>query len=124
MLKNKSINSTLRKQIQIFYFSTYKNFINNQWKPPTNPQGLHQIKDPATNQVVSTFELSCQDSLNEAVSSASEAFPAWKSQSVSSRVRVMLEYQQLLRDNIEWLIPTITQEQGKTLSGNLYTDAK
>ncbi|KAG5177556.1 aldehyde dehydrogenase domain-containing protein [Tribonema minus] len=51
-----------------------------------------------------------------AVRAAAEAFPAWRNTAVQARQRVMFKLQVLIRDNMEELARSITQEQGKTLA--------
>eukprot|EP00957_Ditylum_brightwellii_P082274 6255872-Ditylum_brightwellii.AAC.1 len=50
-----------------------------------------------------------------AVSYASEAFHKWKDVPIQQRQRIMLQYQALIRDNMNDLATLITLEQGKTL---------
>jgi malonate-semialdehyde dehydrogenase (acetylating)/methylmalonate-semialdehyde dehydrogenase len=104
------------------YFSktTHLNYINGEWKAPLKSMGTYEIKDPATNKTVADLEMSCSDCIDEAVLSSKNAFQEWSQVSVSNRVRVMLEYQKLIRDNMDWLAETITEEQGKTLIGRMY----
>ena len=62
--------------------------------------------------------------MDEAVAAAKEAFKEWSQVSVSNRMRYMLKYQALIRDNTEWLAETITEEQGKTLVGRIWDLSK
>ena len=110
----KVLTSGLRR-----YFSktTHLNYINGEWKSPIQSMGTYEIKDPSTNKTVADLEMSCADCIDEAVISSKNAFQEWSQVSVSNRVRVMLEYQKLIRENMDWLAETITEEQGKTLIG-------
>jgi malonate-semialdehyde dehydrogenase (acetylating)/methylmalonate-semialdehyde dehydrogenase len=114
----KILTSTLGR-----YFSkqTHLNYINGQWKTPIKSMGTYEIKDPSTNLTVADLELSCEDCIDEAVLASKNAFEEWREVSVSNRVRVMLEYQKLIRDNMDWLAETITEEQGKTMIGKHLT---
>eukprot|EP00955_Chlamydomonas_euryale_P050382 354545-Chlamydomonas_euryale.AAC.4 len=53
---------------------------------------------------------------NGAVESAKAAFPKWRDTPIPTRTRVMLKYQELIRDNMDSLAESVTAEQGKTLS--------
>ena len=118
-LRQKFLKSTAR-----FGFSkTHQNYINGEWKAPKKSLGTYDIKDPATNFTVADLELSCADCIDEAVISSKNAFEEWSQTSVSNRVRVMLQYQKLIRDNMDWLAETITEEQGKTLIGKRVINA-
>ena len=73
------------------------------------------VVNPATQQVVARVPFATKEELDLAVASAQEAFQTWRFTSVPARMRVMLKFQQLLRDNIERLAQLITTEHGKTL---------
>ena len=96
----------------------YANYINNKWVTPKSPSFV-DIKNPATDETVAKVPVSTGGELNQAVEAAKEAFKYWSKVSISQRVRYMLKYQSLIRENIDDIAQVITQEQGKTL-----TDAK
>lgn len=54
--------------------------------------------------------------MRAAAENAAEAFKSWREVPVQQRVRVNLKFQQLIRDNMDALAASITQEQGKTLA--------
>ena len=60
-----------------------------------------------------------QHEFNDIVADSKNTFEEWKEVSVSNRVRFMLKYQQLIKDNEMDLVKMITQEHGKS-----YLDAK
>ena len=97
----------------------YQNFINGEWKDPIKSEGEYSILDPSTNKPVAKLDISCGGCIDEAVAAAKEAFKEWSQVSVSNRMRYMLKYQALIRENTEWLAETITEEQGKTLVGKI-----
>lgn len=72
------------------------------------------IINPATQDKLSQVPICTMDELKAAAASCQEAFPAWRDTSVSNRARVMLKWQQLLRENQAELAAAITEEQGKT----------
>eukprot|EP00300_Choanocystis_sp_HF-7_P024592 c26090_g1_i1.p1 GENE.c26090_g1_i1~~c26090_g1_i1.p1 ORF type:complete len:527 (+),score=130.81 c26090_g1_i1:218-1582(+) len=53
--------------------------------------------------------------MNAAVRSCVAAAKEWREVPVSRRVRVMFDYQKLIRENMDSLAKTLTTEQGKTL---------
>ena len=73
------------------------------------------IVNPATQQVIARVPFATKEELDLAVANAQEAFQTWRFTSVPSRMRIMLKFQQLLRDNVERLAQLITNEHGKTL---------
>eukprot|EP01059_Diplonema_ambulator_P009266 TRINITY_DN190_c0_g1_i6.p1 TRINITY_DN190_c0_g1~~TRINITY_DN190_c0_g1_i6.p1 ORF type:complete len:250 (+),score=84.16 TRINITY_DN190_c0_g1_i6:54-752(+) len=74
-----------------------------------------EVHDPATNEVVSLCPESTQSEMDEATENCEKAFKEWREVSVSNRMRVMLKYQQLIRENTTEIQHLITEEQGKTL---------
>eukprot|EP01064_Diplonema_japonicum_P030116 TRINITY_DN502_c1_g1_i1.p1 TRINITY_DN502_c1_g1~~TRINITY_DN502_c1_g1_i1.p1 ORF type:complete len:526 (+),score=212.78 TRINITY_DN502_c1_g1_i1:64-1578(+) len=74
-----------------------------------------EVHDPATNEVIALTPESTQSEMDEATESCEKAFKEWREVSVSNRMRVMLRYQQLIRDHTAEIQNAITEEQGKTL---------
>ena len=54
----------------------------------------------ATQEVVSRMPVITNREFEEAVQAAKDAFPAWKRTPVPHRQRVMLKFQQLIRENM------------------------
>lgn len=73
------------------------------------------VINPATQEVVAQVPFATTEELNLAVANAKEAFQTWRNVSQGHRVRVMLNLQKLVRDNIGELARLITLEHGKTL---------
>eukprot|EP00887_Chlorella_sp_A99_P004270 scaffold15.g4270.t1 len=91
------------------------------------------VRNPATQEVVSRLPLCTEAEFNAAVAAAKEAFPKWRATSapcsdaactriahrcraVSQRARVMLKLQQLINEHMDELAASVTREQGKTLA--------
>ncbi|XP_047982494.1 methylmalonate-semialdehyde dehydrogenase [acylating], mitochondrial [Salvia hispanica] len=73
------------------------------------------VINPATQEVVSQVPLTTKEEFKSAVSAAKEAFPSWRNTPITTRQRVMLKLQELIRKNMDKLALSITTEQGKTL---------
>nr|GLL28606.1 methylmalonate-semialdehyde dehydrogenase [acylating], mitochondrial [Ipomoea trifida] len=73
------------------------------------------VINPATQEVVSQIPLTTNEEFKSAVSAAKKAFPSWKNTPITTRQRVMLKYQDLIRKNMDKLALNVTTEQGKTL---------
>lgn len=73
------------------------------------------VINPATQEVVASVPFATQEELDMAVASAKKAFKTWRNVSLSNRMRIMLKFQQLIRDNVAPLAELITREHGKTL---------
>jgi len=79
---------------------------SNEWRDVINP---------ATQEVVASVPFATQQELDLAVTSAKNAFKTWRNVSLSNRMRIMLKFQQLIRENVAPLAELITREHGKTL---------
>lgn len=87
--------------------------IDNEFKK-SEATDFVDIVNPATQEKLSKVPLCTQEELKAATASCAKAFPGWKNTSVSNRVRVMLKWQALIRENSDLLAQSITEEQGKT----------
>lgn len=72
------------------------------------------VINPATQEVVSRVPIATASEMDAAVASAESAFPAWRNTPITTRQRVMLEYQRLLRVNLDRIAESIVRENGKT----------
>jgi len=93
-------------------------FIDNKFVKSETTQFI-DLRDPATNNLVTRVPQSTDAELKAAVESAKKAFPAWKATSVMARQQIMFKFTQLVRENWDRLAASITLEQGKT-----FADAK
>lgn len=91
------------------------NFLDNQFIPSKTSSWI-DLKDPATNNLVTRVPQTTIEELKAAVESAKKAFPAWRSTSVLQRQQIMFKFVALIRQNWDRLAASITLEQGKTLA--------
>ncbi|KAF1861435.1 hypothetical protein Lal_00025753 [Lupinus albus] len=73
------------------------------------------VINPATQEVVSQVPLTTDDEFKSAVSAAKKAFTSWRNTPITTRQRVMLKFQELIRRDMDKLALSVTTEQGKTL---------
>lgn len=73
------------------------------------------LRNPATNEVVTRVPICTQAEMQAAVDSCKEAFKSWSQSSVLTRQQCMFKLQALIRANIHEVAKNITLEQGKTL---------
>lgn len=92
-----------------------KQLIGGVWSASKSTKTI-PVHNPATQEVVTIVPESTQTEMQAAVAAAKAAFPAWAATPLQVRVRVMLEYQALLRKNQREIAKLITLEQGKTLA--------
>lgn len=74
------------------------------------------VYNPATNELIANVPENTPDEFNQAVEKAKIAFEDWSQVPVQVRQRVMLKFQQAIRDHTEDLAHLITIENGKTLA--------
>ncbi len=80
-------------------------------------RGSHRVDvlNPATQEVVARVPFATLEEVDEAVASAKQAFKSWRKVSLAKRQAIMLQFQHLVRENIQELAELISLEHGKTL---------
>ncbi|MCA8057412.1 MULTISPECIES: CoA-acylating methylmalonate-semialdehyde dehydrogenase [Burkholderia cepacia complex] len=73
------------------------------------------VVNPATQEVLARVPFATAREIDAAIESAHAAFASWKNTPIGVRVRIMLKFQALIRENISRIAKTLTAEQGKTL---------
>lgn len=73
------------------------------------------IVNPATQEVIGRVPFATVDEVNAAVAAAHKAFQTWRTTPLGVRMRLMLKFQDLVRQNMKRVAATLTAEQGKTL---------
>jgi malonate-semialdehyde dehydrogenase (acetylating)/methylmalonate-semialdehyde dehydrogenase len=89
-------------------------FINNKLVE-SKGSVFYDVVNPATGEKLYRVPQCTQDEMDQVTASSVAAAKTWKEVSVSNRVRVMLKYQDLIRQNTDVLAAIITKEEGKTL---------
>lgn len=92
-----------------------KQLINGQFVDSNTEEWL-DLTDPATQEVIAKVPQTTDDEINQAVAAAKEAFKTWRKTPITTRARVFLRYQALIREHMEELAEILTAEQGKTLA--------
>ena len=77
------------------------------------------VLDPATGLVTKHVAFATPGDVDAAVAAAHAAFGAWRSASLTERVKVLFRYRELLHMRAEELAAIITSEHGKVLSDAL-----
>ncbi|MGO2884723.1 MAG: CoA-acylating methylmalonate-semialdehyde dehydrogenase [Psychrobacter celer] len=89
--------------------------INGQFVNSTTNEWI-DITDPATQEVIAKVPQTTDDEINQAVAAAQTAFQTWRKTPITTRARIFLKYQQLIREHMDELAETLTAEQGKTIA--------
>ena len=92
-----------------------KHFINGQ-QTSGGEERLGDIYNPATGKVIRQTPLATKAQVEQAVTAAKEAFPAWSKTTPLRRSRIMAKFKFLLDDNLEKIAASISLEHGKVLS--------
>jgi len=98
------------------------NFIDNELSESSSKSWI-EIRDPATDVVLSYVPESTPAELKAAVDSAKRAFPGWRNTSIIARQQCVFNLVALIRQNWDDLAYCITLEQGKTFAdarGDVY----
>lgn len=82
---------------------------------PSKSTQWYDVTNPATQEVVARVPFATQEEMDIAVASAKKAFKTWRNTSLAARMRIMLKFQHLIRENTPKLAELITREHGKTL---------
>ena len=93
---------------------TVKLLINGEFVESHSTE-WRDIVNPATQEVLARVPFATTDEVNAAIEAGRVAFKTWKDTPISTRARVFLKLQQLIRENMVRLAEGLTAEQGKTL---------
>ncbi len=94
-------------------YPAVKNFINGEFISDDNHNKLDVIS-PIDGTFLSTVPMSGSSDLNDAVSSAKEAFKTWGKTPIKERVQVFFRFKILLEKNKTELAILVSEENGKT----------
>ncbi|MDM5147253.1 CoA-acylating methylmalonate-semialdehyde dehydrogenase [Candidatus Persebacteraceae bacterium Df01] len=88
--------------------------INGRFIKSRSKQTLPVI-NPTNQKILAEVPLTTPAEINAAVRGAQEAQRAWREESLPTRMRLMLEYQRLLKNNLLPLAKIVAEDNGKTL---------
>jgi len=100
----------MNQHVPLYIDGKFRQSQSLQWVDVTNP---------AKNTVIAKLPCATEDEIEEAVSSAYEAFKSWKEVPVPERARLMLNYQHLLKTHHDEIATLLSSETGK-----IFADAK
>jgi malonate-semialdehyde dehydrogenase (acetylating)/methylmalonate-semialdehyde dehydrogenase len=93
--------------------------VNGQWTASTATSHI-PIFDPLdSSKVIGQVPQSSQQEFNDIVANAQDTFEEWKEVPIPQKVRMMLKYQEILKQNQDDLAREICREHGKS-----FVDAK
>lgn len=74
------------------------------------------VTDSSTGKVIAEVPRCTREEVEEAISSAASAFPAWSQLSLSKRVQMMFKWRDVLQDHLDELATLCSKELGKNLN--------
>jgi malonate-semialdehyde dehydrogenase (acetylating) / methylmalonate-semialdehyde dehydrogenase len=96
-------------------YTPIQNYINGQFVNASTTETMEVIS-PIDGNLLSTVPLSSAKDLDNAVTAAKKAFPAWSKMPIKERVQVFFRYKTLLEKNLKELAELCSEENGKTYS--------
>src|SRR5690348_5852342 len=97
------------------YETDLKLFIDGAWKSGEG-RDAHTVVYPVTNQGIAELPYATAADLEEALAAAKRAWPGWRDTDVEKRSAILHKAAALLRERVDLIAATLTQEQGKILA--------
>lgn len=89
--------------------------VNGEWKESKTEKWM-PVTDSSTGEVLAEVPCCTRDEVEEAISAAHEAFPAWSVKSLSQRTQMLFKWRNILVDHLDELTLICAKELGKTLN--------
>ena len=97
------------------YETDLKLFIDGVWKSGEG-RDAHTVLNPVDAKPIAEVPYATKADLDEALAASERAWPEWRSTDVEKRGAVLHKTAQLLRERVDLIAATMTQEQGKPLT--------
>jgi succinate-semialdehyde dehydrogenase/glutarate-semialdehyde dehydrogenase len=97
------------------YESDLKLFIDGSWRAGED-RDHHAVINPATGAAIAELPLATPAEIDEALAASGRAWPEWRAMDVEKRAAILHKTASLLRERIELIAATMTQEQGKVIA--------
>lgn len=88
--------------------------VNGEWKDSKTEKWM-KVTDSSTGEVIAEVPCCTVDEVDEAISSAAAAFPAWSQMSISKRTQMMFKWRDILVAHLDELTVLCAKELGKNL---------
>jgi malonate-semialdehyde dehydrogenase (acetylating) / methylmalonate-semialdehyde dehydrogenase len=95
-----------------------KNFINGEFVE-SKATTFYEIRNPATNELISEVPETPKNEFDHAVEVAKSAYKSWRNVPLVTRQRYMFDYLRLLKDRQEKLAKVISEEHGKIFADSM-----
>lgn len=88
--------------------------VNGEWKDSKTEKWM-PVTDSSTGEVIAEVPCCTVDEVEEAITAADAAFPAWSQQSLSKRTQMMFKWRDILVAHLDELTVLCAKELGKNL---------
>jgi malonate-semialdehyde dehydrogenase (acetylating)/methylmalonate-semialdehyde dehydrogenase len=75
-----------------------------------------EVLNPATGEICKRVALASKAAVEEAITAAQAAFPAWRNTPPTKRARILYRFKELLEQNADEICALLTEENGKGLA--------
>ena len=97
------------------YETSLQLFIDGVWKSGEG-RDCHQVVNPVDAQPIADLPYATKADLDEALAASERAWPEWRSTDVEKRGAILHKAAALLRERVDLIAATMTQEQGKVIA--------
>src|SRR5580658_3736178 len=92
-----------------------RNYVAGQWRPSSATEFV-SVTNPATGELLGAVPLGTAKDVDEAVTAAKRAFPAWRDTPAPVRARYLFDLRNVMEEHLDELSALCTAEHGKTLA--------
>src|SRR5438045_9735049 len=97
------------------YETSLKLFIDGAWKSGEG-RDCHDVINPVDAKPIAELPYATKADLDEALAASDRAWPEWRALDVEKRGAILHKAAALMRERVDLIGPTLTQEQGKPLA--------
>src|SRR6059058_1745407 len=97
------------------YETSLQLFIDGVWKSGEG-RDAHDVVNPVDAKPIAEVPYATKADLDEALAASERAWPEWRALDVEKRGAILHQTAALLRERVELIARTMTQEQGKPLA--------
>ena len=105
------MNATPAKNIDAAHIVGH--FINGEGVADDNRPA--PVTNPATGEITKHVAMATKATVEDAITAAEAAFPAWRNTTPAKRARVLFRFKALLEEHAEEIVAALTDEHGKVL---------
>ena len=97
------------------FSKVYKNYVDGNWVASSATSHIDVMNPLNNTEVIGKVPQSTEAEFNAIVQNSVDTFESWKEVSTPAKVRMMLKYQELLKQNNDDIAREVTREHGKSI---------